>query len=905
MVGAESSGKSFLVNGLLQREFNFSDARIATRRPLKLSLIVTIEGLEEGMNEKFEYAPDFRKPTEYISVTLEDLRRFIAEENKPGKVYGLEEREPTLSNNAGVFRPRPEDTVTGHPIYVRITRRCGDGALGNNSNLAITDLPGLRIQDGDLRIGIERLVGTHIGAPHVFVVSVDPATATAATSLALGALSRAAEAHQRSVSTIWVHHQKGGGDLCSTWMAKQRSPVLTLHDARSKCATEWDDDATNYSRDVNRVRIEQHVLTGWIREPGGKIEDDIDSAGELLKVVREAQVYAACMSGNVVELARFLEQAGTVPHVDLAAANDLAANEETRAVLAQQQQPPANRGLGRGQALAREMGTFATTYRADMERLSGRLGIGNLASYMESKLFKLTLEKILGADVGAMLTDVVAERRRLAAMEKNINGAMLSEHTSALERTYREILGGLRYDEAVAADYGLDYAGDVQLASMLSALLEGSPESDHVSPAPHEYMSADDMFHEMVFSLALASSGGPNPQPVSSLSDLLALSDDQIKQICTAPFAGAKAAKPERALQRLLDRVCQLRAEGAPSPAIPAGDIPASSARIYGGASFRRMVMGISGSIVMSMTLSPSEILANLPLATGAHLREIVKSLLRHLSVRKFAERGAVPQLESLSRETKKLGIYLAHVVSIAYSTLKVTHPASHTFFETFPAFRARVKMAVRRHILDLATSQKLDQVIMDSLSGAADNIVASSVRDKFGDDMRDPNSIIIPTRSDLKQRLPGQTQKLVLEMKFVGDEIVKGTSIREMTRAVLEEGHEDRGKAIRWIVDNVDIYLMVVRLQIPGLVNTLLDAELLRKLFVGLPVFFAAAQKNLSPTDERYRKDFDIVELQRKRDHLQHCYDVIRKFREKAARIVSKVHSLNEAGVLDGSRLL
>ncbi|CAG8546416.1 11428_t:CDS:10 [Acaulospora colombiana] len=149
VVGSQSSGKSSVLENIVQRDFLPRGNGIVTRRPLVLQLVNT----HDSEDEKAEEYGEFLHAANHRFVDFSEIRKEI--ENETARVAG---------QNKGISRS---------PIHLKIYSP-------NVLNLTLVDLPGLtKIPVGDQPTDIEKqtrnLILDYITKPNSIVLAVSPA----------------------------------------------------------------------------------------------------------------------------------------------------------------------------------------------------------------------------------------------------------------------------------------------------------------------------------------------------------------------------------------------------------------------------------------------------------------------------------------------------------------------------------------------------------------------------------------------------------------------------------------------------------------------------------------------------------------------------------------------------------
>lgn len=170
VVGAQSSGKSSVLESLVQRDFLPRGKDIVTRRPLVLQLLHVQSGEEWG---EFAHLPG-KRFGDFLQI-----RREIEEET--GRVAG---------HNKGISRS---------PIQLRIYS-------SRVVNLTLVDLPGITKipvgeQPPDIENQVRQLVLEHITRPNSIILAVTPANSDLVNS---DALKIAREVDPQGLRTIGV-----------------------------------------------------------------------------------------------------------------------------------------------------------------------------------------------------------------------------------------------------------------------------------------------------------------------------------------------------------------------------------------------------------------------------------------------------------------------------------------------------------------------------------------------------------------------------------------------------------------------------------------------------------------------------------------------------------------------------
>ncbi|CAG8628206.1 8916_t:CDS:10 [Acaulospora morrowiae] len=149
VVGSQSSGKSSVLENIVQRDFLPRGNGIVTRRPLVLQLV----NVHDSEDEKAEEFGEFLHAANRKFVDFSEIRREI--ENETARVAG---------QNKGISRS---------PIHLKIYSP-------NVLNLTLVDLPGLtKIPVGDQPTDIEKqtrsLILDYITKPNSIILAVSPA----------------------------------------------------------------------------------------------------------------------------------------------------------------------------------------------------------------------------------------------------------------------------------------------------------------------------------------------------------------------------------------------------------------------------------------------------------------------------------------------------------------------------------------------------------------------------------------------------------------------------------------------------------------------------------------------------------------------------------------------------------
>lgn len=168
VVGAQSSGKSSVLESLVGRDFLPRGAGIVTRRPLILQLVYTpkddtsVRSAEEGTVHLEEWGKFLHTKNKVLSDFNEIRKEIEAETDRMG------------GSNKGIC-PEPINLKIYSPHVV---------------NLTLVDLPGITKvpvgdQPEDIELQIRQLILQHISNPNAIILAVTPANTDFATSEAL------------------------------------------------------------------------------------------------------------------------------------------------------------------------------------------------------------------------------------------------------------------------------------------------------------------------------------------------------------------------------------------------------------------------------------------------------------------------------------------------------------------------------------------------------------------------------------------------------------------------------------------------------------------------------------------------------------------------------------------------
>lgn len=193
VVGAQSSGKSSVLENLVGRDFLPRGSGVVTRRPLILQLVHTATKTKAGNSKKAnkEIPVEHEDVEAYFSDDEGDASEKEKEEpNEWGKFLHLKERKMTDFDEICEEIERETERVTGtnkgissEPIRLKIYSP-------RVLNLTLVDLPGVtKVPVGDQPLDIENqirhLILQYISNPNSIILAVTPANIDLATSEAL------------------------------------------------------------------------------------------------------------------------------------------------------------------------------------------------------------------------------------------------------------------------------------------------------------------------------------------------------------------------------------------------------------------------------------------------------------------------------------------------------------------------------------------------------------------------------------------------------------------------------------------------------------------------------------------------------------------------------------------------
>jgi len=191
VVGAQSSGKSSVLENLVGRDFLPRGSGVVTRRPLILQLVHTATKTKAGNSKKVNKEPTPVEHEAYFSDDEGDASEKEKEEQDEwGKFLHLKERKMTDFDEICEEIERETERVTGtnkgissEPIRLKIYSP-------RVLNLTLVDLPGVtKVPVGDQPLDIENqirhLILQYISNPNSIILAVTPANIDLATSEAL------------------------------------------------------------------------------------------------------------------------------------------------------------------------------------------------------------------------------------------------------------------------------------------------------------------------------------------------------------------------------------------------------------------------------------------------------------------------------------------------------------------------------------------------------------------------------------------------------------------------------------------------------------------------------------------------------------------------------------------------
>jgi len=191
VVGAQSSGKSSVLENLVGRDFLPRGSGVVTRRPLILQLVHTATKTKAGNSKKVNKEPTPVEHEAYFSDDEGDASEKEKEEQDEwGKFLHLKERKMTDFDEICEEIGRETERVTGtnkgissEPIRLKIYSP-------RVLNLTLVDLPGVtKVPVGDQPLDIENqirhLILQYISNPNSIILAVTPANIDLATSEAL------------------------------------------------------------------------------------------------------------------------------------------------------------------------------------------------------------------------------------------------------------------------------------------------------------------------------------------------------------------------------------------------------------------------------------------------------------------------------------------------------------------------------------------------------------------------------------------------------------------------------------------------------------------------------------------------------------------------------------------------
>lgn len=193
VVGAQSSGKSSVLENLVGRDFLPRGSGVVTRRPLILQLVHTATKTKAGNS---------KKANKEIPVEHEDVEAYFSDDEGDGS-----EKEKEEPNEWGKFLHLKERKMTDFDEICEEIERETERVTGTNKgissepirlkiysprvlNLTLVDLPGVtKVPVGDQPLDIENqirhLILQYISNPNSIILAVTPANIDLATSEAL------------------------------------------------------------------------------------------------------------------------------------------------------------------------------------------------------------------------------------------------------------------------------------------------------------------------------------------------------------------------------------------------------------------------------------------------------------------------------------------------------------------------------------------------------------------------------------------------------------------------------------------------------------------------------------------------------------------------------------------------
>lgn len=195
VVGAQSSGKSSVLENLVGRDFLPRGSGVVTRRPLILQLVHTATKTKAGNSKKANKETPVEHEVDDVEAYFSDDEGDASEKEKEepdewGKFLHLKERKMTDFDEICEEIERETERVTGtnkgissEPIRLKIYSP-------RVLNLTLVDLPGVtKVPVGDQPLDIENqirhLILQYISNPNSIILAVTPANIDLATSEAL------------------------------------------------------------------------------------------------------------------------------------------------------------------------------------------------------------------------------------------------------------------------------------------------------------------------------------------------------------------------------------------------------------------------------------------------------------------------------------------------------------------------------------------------------------------------------------------------------------------------------------------------------------------------------------------------------------------------------------------------
>lgn len=195
VVGAQSSGKSSVLENLVGRDFLPRGSGVVTRRPLILQLVHTATKTKAGNSKKANRETPVEHEVDDVEAYFSDDEGDASEKEKEepdewGKFLHLKERKMTDFDEICEEIERETERVTGtnkgissEPIRLKIYSP-------RVLNLTLVDLPGVtKVPVGDQPLDIENqirhLILQYISNPNSIILAVTPANIDLATSEAL------------------------------------------------------------------------------------------------------------------------------------------------------------------------------------------------------------------------------------------------------------------------------------------------------------------------------------------------------------------------------------------------------------------------------------------------------------------------------------------------------------------------------------------------------------------------------------------------------------------------------------------------------------------------------------------------------------------------------------------------